>query len=666
MSDCSSGEDENYSWPQCKLNGQYRNVWDNTTCNNVFLCYQGSYKYVELEKLCDQREDCGEEKSVCKAARLTNPYFVSPITFQGITHISYCMPGMGSIERLADTCNEDIFESPDYPVLGAVASVKLMIPNKKFDCEHVFGKLSVYLSCTDRCINTTCPLTSIKHDTCSATHTNKVFAMAKESYMTFVIKYRGKYHSNLFLCTNDNCISYDKVCNLIDDCGDDSDETNCTNHFRCKTTKMFLYRTQKCNGIIDCLDYSDECNSECGKQILSNIVSKVVAWVLGGTSVILNLCILWKDVAHSWKGNKASRINKILKMMINIGDLMTGIYLLLLAMIDSILMGKSYCLNQLTWLTSVYCASLGIISTFGANLSLFSMAYLSIFRAQTVTNRRFDVTKNIKFQNFIGIIFIITASITIAYIPLTRIFEDFFVNGMIYDENLRLFNAAANKKEHSSLLNAYYGKINKQVLSWSEIKRLMNFMFTNDYGEMNRKKVHFYGNEGVCVFKYFVHNEDPQKHFVWAILFINFLGFLVICLCYGVIHMKAKRTQMTVRGMIARSDNDKQRYHKMDRLQRNITRIIITDFLCWIPFILICVLHSMEVLDATFLYSYSSILILPINSVINPLLYDDLVTKKMPIIRETFRSATGNFKTIVARSTDGVQSKLNNINVPAI
>ena len=640
MSDCLSGEDEYYFWPQCKINGQYRDVRDNTTCNNVFLCYQGSYKYVELEQLCDQREDCGEEKSVCKAARLTNPYFVSPITYQGTTYISYCIPGMGSIELLADTCNEDIFESPDYPVLGAVASVTLMTPNKLFDCGHVFGKLSVYLSCTDRCINTTCPLTSIKHDTCSATHANRVFAMAKERYMTSVIKYREKYHSNLFLCTNDNCVSYDKVCNLIDDCGDNSDESNCTNHFQCNTTKMFIEPTKKCNGIIDCFDYSDECNLECGKQILSNFVFKVVAWVLGGTSVIFNLCILWKDVAHSWTGNKAARCNKILKMMINIGDFMTGLYLLLLAITDGFLIGDSYCRNQLTWLTSVHCAGLGIISTFGANLSLFSMAYLSLFRAQTVTNTGYDFTNIYKFQNVISIMIIIVASFAIAYIPLMEVFEDFFVNGMIYDKNVRLFNAAANKQEHSSVLNAYYGKINKQKLSWREIKRLMHLMFTNDHGELNRKKVHFYGNEGVCVFKYFVQNSDPQKHFVWAILSTNFLSFVVILISYGVIHMKAKRTNIAVRNMLAGSKTKNPDQSTMDRLLRNITRIIVTDFLCWIPFILICVLHSMEVLDATFLYSYSSILILPINSVINPLLYNDLITKTMLKIRHTFRLLT--------------------------
>ena len=62
-------------------------------------------------------------------------------------------------------------------------------------------------------------------------------------------------------------------------------------------------------------------------------------------------------------------------------------------------------------------------------------------------------------------------------------------------------------------------------------------------------------------------------------------------------------------------------------MNRKISIIITTDFLCWMPFILICVLHYLELLDATPWYSIFSMVILPINSVINPLLYNDIIVK---------------------------------------
>ena len=59
------------------------------------------------------------------------------------------------------------------------------------------------------------------------------------------------------------------MCNLNDDCGDSSDELNCTNHFKCASSNQFLAHPQKCNGVIECEDYSDECNKECSKEIIS-------------------------------------------------------------------------------------------------------------------------------------------------------------------------------------------------------------------------------------------------------------------------------------------------------------------------------------------------------------------------------------------------------------
>ena len=66
-------------------------------------------------------------------------------------------------------------------------------------------------------------------------------------------------------------------------------------------------------------------------------------------------------------------------------------------------------------------------------------------------------------------------------------------------------------------------------------------------------------------------------------------------------------------------------------MNQKIAIIIVTDFLCWIPFIVICVLHSVNLLDATPWYSVFSMVILPINSVINPLLYDDTITEAMKV-----------------------------------
>ena len=80
-------------------------------------------------------------------------------------------------------------------------------------------------------------------------------------------------------------------------------------------------------------------------------------------------------------------------------------------------------------------------------------------------------------------------------------------------------------------------------------------------------------------------------------------------------------------------------------MQQKISIIIATDFFCWVPFVTVCGLHSMEVLDATPWYALFSILILPINSVINPLLYDNTITD---IVSQTTRRTCTFVSTAIA------------------
>ena len=128
---------------------------------------------------------------------------------------------------------------------------------------------------------------------------------------------------------------------------------------------------------------------------------------------------------------------------------------------------------------------------------------------------------------------------------------------------------------------------------------------------MKNSTVHFYGNDGVCVFKYLVTRDDPQWVFSTIILLINFLCFVFIAVSYGYINYKAQESNRNV-GQ-GTSNNT---------LQAKIFAIILTDFFCWVPLSIVSFLHLSETINATSWYPFFSILILPINSVLNPLLYD--------------------------------------------
>ena len=65
--------------------------------------------------------------------------------------------------------------------------------------------------------------------------------------------------------------------------------------------------------------------------------------------------------------------NKVLVTLISFGDWLVGGYLLSLAVVDSYF-GNSFCSKQFNWLLSPHCSILGVVSTVGSQISVFSMA----------------------------------------------------------------------------------------------------------------------------------------------------------------------------------------------------------------------------------------------------------------------------------------------------
>ena len=204
-------------------------------------------------------------------------------------------------------------------------------------------------------------------------------------------------------------------------------------------------------------------------------------------------------------------------------------------------------------------------------------------------------------------------------------YEDYFVNGMTYNPKITIFPAFLTKDMHINKISRYYGRIvDAVVYTWAKIDSLISNIFSNQYGGIGRRKVHFYGNDGVCLFKYFVSREDPQKVYVWSNLILNFVCFTIIFICYSKVLFSTKSSKQRARMCNHEAQNRRSRDKEESHLQ--IALIIATDFLCWVPFMLVCMLHSFEIMDATALYPISSIVILPINSVINPILYHNYIT----------------------------------------
>ena len=77
---------------------------------------------------------------------------------------------------------------------------------------------------------------------------------------------------------------------------------------------------------------------------------------------------------------------------------------------------------------------------------------------------------------------LLLASLVMAIIPIAKRFENFFVNGLYYDEN-PLFSASVSKETHHQIFLEHYGRALKtSTFTWKMIRKLVQNMFTDDYG----------------------------------------------------------------------------------------------------------------------------------------------------------------------------------------
>ena len=646
VTDCMNGEDENSSlWTVCP--GNVISLADHS-CSNVFLCPGVNKTSVVFGYLCNGIESCGNnaENVLCTIAR--------------------DLPAIDKTAKMTsdlirNVCFSEVYENKEFirpwgRVFGE-AKIKLLVPKENLKCSDQFGEYYLYLSCLNLCqeANVSCLLDGedkrLPYNSCPGQYVNRAYTLANNSFLTFVVKSeKGHYHQNFYQCDNGRCIEYKQVCDLVDDCGDMSDEISCANHMICENTKnstryQFISLSQKCDGIYDCFDLSDECNDSCTRTILPNWQLKLMCWLMGLLAVLFNGVTVTKGMTSLLKlTNKTSSLlvlyNKTLVCLIECGDFLMGSYLIILSVYDSLILKDQYCQQQPEWLTGTPCLILGVISTIGSQISVFAMTVLSVIRSVAVI--RNVMTRPIRinwkpylFASIIALTITIVSSI-VAFLPLLPSLEDYFVQGMYYDPSNKLFLGFQNKKRHVDVLKAYHNYSITDTsstitsdMSWKEIGEKVDGMFTQDYGKLSRRPVHFYGNDGVCLFKYFVRTDDARRGrqssgggietndgAVWTMLFFNLFCFILMSISYIALLLNRRKFFINTSGG-----------NGQEKLQIKVSIILLTDFLCWVPFIIICASHNLGHLDATKWYVPFAMVMLPLNSVINPLVYDDYIGK---------------------------------------
>ena len=151
--------------------------------------------------------------------------------------------------------------------------------------------------------------------------------------------------------------------------------------------------------------------------------------------------------------------------------------------------------------------------------------------------------------------------------------------------------------------------------------------------------VHFYGRSAVCLpFQLSTKLSAGWEYSISVFIGLNGASFLFIVTAYVVMYRSVTKAGNAVRSTRMNQDST---------IAKRMMFIILTDFFCWFPVIIISVLSLTGHLydPRKQVYAWIAVFVLPINSSINPLLY----TFSTPFVRKTM-STKSTLKSFTALS----------------
>ena len=311
-------------------------------------------------------------------------------------------------------------------------------------------------------------------------------------------------------------------------------------------------------------------------RLLSDRVLVAMMWLIGLNAIGGNIFVLgWRIISK-----EKFTVQSFLLSNLAMSDLLMGIYMLLIASAD-IYFGENFPMQAETWRSGVTCKTAGTISILSSEASVFFITLISIDRFINMkypfSNRKLAKKSTIAIVALLWLI-----SLVLAAVP--------------------SFLAGIDQKFYD----------NSHVCIGLPLAKIEMFTKSQTNEDVCPDKI-------FCYFKRLVESKSLGR--VSGMYFATAMFLGLNCICYLLIMFSYVEIVRAALKSSRRTGNNPEMKEQI-RMTINVAAIVLTDFFCWFPIIILGILVQAGALTLPpSVFAWCVTFVLPINSAINPYLY---------------------------------------------
>ena len=362
--------------------------------------------------------------------------------------------------------------------------------------------------------------------------------------------------------------------------------------------------------------------------MIANPVLRSLFWIMGLVAFIGNLVtniLTLKEMVCQDKGSKSvDKHNRIVKLgsrffifNLTLSDFLMGVYLLGVVS-QGVHYSGHYCFVDKKWRLSNGCWILGTVAVLSSEASAFIMASMSTLRLVSIYKPFLTRTMKFKWIILVGVLCWLFSSL-VAFLPWIQLKSGYFVSEVWFPNHF-FKTDTISKHELITIANQVSGS-NSSLQSWFIVKETISYKFR--YNEI-KGEFGFYSKTSVCMPQFYASTSESYWEYSTFLITLNFMLFIYMVVVYVLVYKKATGAKFPTFKSKDRNED----------MQKRISRLLLTDFFCWIP---VCIMGYLKVSGVSLppnAYIASAGLLLPINSAMNPLLYSPLISQCMSRARK--------------------------------